>query len=117
MEANKFQWMVFSPDRLQQWVVRADTEEDFIEGILLVQNLVCDTLLEHVKEKNAVEGTVSEQEPEVQADQCPIHNKPMKQRTSKNGGHYYDHRWQVDNVWHVCNGSSVRVQTPKTTPF
>lgn len=36
---------------------------------------------------------------------CKIHNKPMKQRTAKNGGHYYDHRWQTENgEWQQCNG-------------
>jgi hypothetical protein len=36
---------------------------------------------------------------------CTIHNKPMKQRIAKNGGHYYDHRWQDESgTWQKCNG-------------
>jgi len=36
---------------------------------------------------------------------CAIHSKPMKMRTRKDGGVWYDHRWQDDkDVWHSCNG-------------
>lgn len=36
---------------------------------------------------------------------CTIHNRPMKQRTAKNGGHYWDHRWQDENgTWQKCDG-------------
>lgn len=35
---------------------------------------------------------------------CTIHNKPMKQRGAKNGGHYYDHRWTNElGEWQKCN--------------
>lgn len=36
---------------------------------------------------------------------CTIHGKPMKERTGKNGGSWYDHRWQVNGVWQQCNGT------------
>jgi len=40
---------------------------------------------------------------------CTIHNKPMKERTAKNGGHYYDHRWTDDTgKWSTCNGKETK---------
>jgi hypothetical protein len=36
---------------------------------------------------------------------CEIHGKPMKERTGKNGGTWYDHRWQENGEWQQCNGT------------
>lgn len=35
---------------------------------------------------------------------CKIHNKPLKQRTSKHGSHFYSHGWQEEGVWKYCSG-------------
>lgn len=50
----------------------------------------------------------SEEAPAADPTFCSKHNKPMKQRTAQNGGHYYDHRWNEAGVWYRCNGEEVR---------
>ncbi len=42
---------------------------------------------------------------------CTIHNKELKQRVNtKSGGHFYDHRMKIDEVWNVCDGSGYKAQ-------
>lgn len=51
------------------------------------------------------EADPTEDWPKQEEQFCKIHNKPMKERTAKNGGHYYDHRWQDESGnWKKCNG-------------
>src|SRR5205823_1288636 len=100
---HKFQWSVFvDPSRQEQYVVRCDDFGDFLDGIELVKSLLPDG-----KEPTPL----TEQEPEIPVDQCAIHNKSMKQRTSKDGTRkWYDHRWKEGDVWYVCNGKYEKVQ-------
>lgn len=41
---------------------------------------------------------------EANSHYCTIHNKPMKERTGKNGV-WYDHRWQENGEWQQCSGT------------
>ena len=39
---------------------------------------------------------------------CQLHKKPMKLRTTAQGGKWYDHRWQDENgEWQTCKGLPV----------
>ncbi len=98
---HKYQWSRFlDSGKNEQVVVRCDDFTEFLEAIQLAQELLAQRL----------EAPENEPEPELPPDQCPIHNVTMKERRSKNGGHWYDHRWQENNVWHVCNGKTVKTQ-------
>lgn len=44
---------------------------------------------------------------------CDIHKKPMKERTSTQGGTWYDHRWKVGDEWQQCNGKPKPVKIEK----
>ena len=35
---------------------------------------------------------------------CILHNKVMKKRFKKDGGYWFDHRWQEGGVWQQCTG-------------
>lgn len=110
MAEKKFQWSVFTNNtRMEQYVVRTDEFPDFLEAIDLVRALLPETNPEHDGNGN---GHVEEASA---ADFCEMHQKPMKRREAKNGGHYYDHRWQEKDgtgeaVWMVCNGKQVKAQ-------
>jgi len=47
---------------------------------------------------------------------CTIHNKQMKERTSTQGGTWYDHRWKVGDAWNQCNGRP-KAQKEEEPPF
>lgn len=97
---HKYQWSLFvDPNKNEQFVIRCDDPTEFLAAMQLVQGLLS---------QRPVQET--EPEPEIPADQCPLHNVTMKERKSKNGGHWYDHRWQENNVWHICNGKVVKTQ-------
>ena len=103
MAEKKFQWSVFTDNRrLEQYVVRTDDFPDFLEAIDLVRALLPETNPEHGGNGN---GHVDDGPP---PDFCTIHEKSMKKRTAKDGGHYFDHRWQEQGVWMICNGITVK---------
>ena len=105
MDHPKFQWSVFVDNsRREQFVVRSDDFAEFLDGIELIKGL----LPTHEQTPQEV------QEPEIPKDVCAIHNSPMKLRTGKNGGTWYDHRWKEqcangEEVWMRCDGKSVKV--------
>ncbi|SRR5579875_1672640 len=97
MEHAKYQWSRFTDlSKIEQVVVRCDDFNEFVEAIK--------DALELLKQRQAE----SEPEPEIPPDQCIIHNAMMKKRQSKNGASWYDHRWQENGVWHVCNGKQTK---------
>ena len=97
---HKYQWSRFVDlNKCEQVVVRCDDFNDFLEAMQLA--------LELVRQRQEQEP---EPEPEIPADQCSLHNATMKKRQGKNGGSWYDHRWQENGVWHVCNGKTVKTQ-------
>ncbi len=117
MEQPKFQWSVFSADRAQQRVVRAETFEEFLQAVRQMNVLLPG---EDASEQSAplgVNGAHEEQaqveeappptQPIEQPDFCPIHQRLMMLRTGKNG-QWYDHRWQEKGSWMQCNGKQVR---------
>lgn len=126
-----YQWSVFNADRSQQWVVRTDIFEDFIQAVSKVRSLLPNYLGGDAAREPETEGSLQESdvqesdtgEPEVRngssraqaeivpespADFCPIHRCLMKLRTGKNNQTWYDHRWQEHGVWYQCNGKSQR---------
>ncbi len=98
-----YQWSVFSPDRVQQWVVRADSFEGFIEAIAKMRSLLPEELVNVGKQQDR-EGAASP----APANFCVLHNKEMKLRTGKDGVTWYDHRWKEGDTWKQCNGERVR---------
>lgn len=74
---------------------------------------------------NNVQTPTVAHKPTVATDQehfCIIHNKPMKERTGKNGGKWFDHRWQNDaGEWQKCNGIQKKAEVEQveeeTPPF
>ncbi len=102
---HKYQWSLFiDPSKSEQFVIRCDDPTEFLAGIELVRELL--------RQRPATDA-----EPEVPIDQCQIHNALMKERQNKNGGHWYDHRWQENGVWHVCNGQKVKVIPQPVSPL
>lgn len=101
-EHPKYQWNCFiDPNRMEQFVVRCDDPQEFVEAI----QFVVTTFLQ----RTSVQEYQSDQEPEIPPDQCTLHNVTMKKRQSKNGAiSWYDHRWQEDGIWHTCNGKVVK---------
>ncbi len=96
---HKYQWSLFvDPCKNEQFVIRCDDSTEFLEAIELVQGLIRQQQL------------TQEPEPDVPPDQCQIHNVAMKKRQGKNGTQWYDHRWQDQDVWHTCNGITIRTQ-------
>jgi hypothetical protein len=48
---------------------------------------------------------------------CTIHNKPMKERTGKNGVKWFDHRWQNEaGEWQKCSGIKKADQATEEVP-
>src|SRR5947209_8949175 len=99
MDHPKFQWSVFVDNtRREQFVVRSDDIAEFLDGIEFIKGLL----------PEASQPAHEEPELEIPKDVCPIHNTTMKLRTGKNGGTWYDHRWQEGEgdtkVWLRCDG-------------
>jgi hypothetical protein len=117
VEQPTFQWSVFSADRSQQWVVRAETFEEFLQAVRQMKVLLPGEAAPEQSALPGVNGAPEEQahvgevppptQPIEQLDFCAIHQKPMVLRTGKNG-QWYDHRWQENGVWRQCNGKQAR---------
>jgi hypothetical protein len=98
---HKYQWSLFVDQcKTEQFVIRCDDPTEFLEGMQMVNALL--TRREPAQDMDV--------EPLIPPDQCILHNVTMKKRQSKNGGEWYDHRWQENEVWHVCNGMTIRAQ-------
>ena len=41
---------------------------------------------------------------EDDAPVCTLHNKIMRKRLRKDGGYWFDHRWQENGIWQQCSG-------------
>jgi hypothetical protein len=104
MEQPKYQWNFFvDSNKNEQFVIRCDDPTEFLEAIRFVQSLLV--------QRNTVQETEPEPEPDIPPDQCQIHNRPMKKRQGKSGAQWYDHRWQDEaGVWHSCNGKTTQTQ-------
>lgn len=113
-QCRTYQWMWFSPDRRQQYVVRCEAFADFLEALELVRTLL------PIEESQAGNGKTPVGqplqplppeafcEPEATEPLCPIHGEAMKQRRAKNGSTWWDHRWKDGEVWFRCNGERVK---------
>ena len=102
---HKFQWSAFVDEtRQEQVVVRCDDWAEFLEAIDLMKTLL------PAASDGSIASPAPDSEPEIPPDQCPIHNKQMKERTGKNGQRWFDHRWKEGEVWYVCNGKNFHVQ-------
>ncbi len=99
-----FQGSVFSADRVQQWVVRANTFEDFVRAIAQMKSLLPDSLVQ----PNEVQENAETASASTAAQFCSLHQKEMKRRTGKDGQVWYDHRWKEGETWKQCNGERVR---------
>lgn len=103
----KYQYSVFLKNgRDQQFVVRADTHTELQVAIT---NLL--TVIKTVESLHEVSPAISH---EMRKDFCEMHQKEMKERTTKNGGRYYDHRKKEvidgNDVWFACNGHDWKRQ-------
>ncbi len=97
----KFQWTVSNADRTQQWVVSADTFDEFLEAVHRMYELIPLT-------KGSSPEKAGERAKEAGGQPvCSLHNKPMKLRTAKSGEQWFDHRWKEGDVWYQCNGTDV----------
>ncbi len=108
-QCPKFQWSVFNQDRSQQWVVRCNSFEEFLEAVGQLQVLLSGG--DHASQADilSVDGVQNEaqnRQVETVLDFCAIHSKQMTPRTAKNGDTWYDHRWQEGTVWWRCNGKT-----------
>ena len=119
MEYNaKFMWSRMSRDRLEQWVVRCDDPDEFLDYVTLVRKMLPETAIPPDYGDNSqhnitplpapLEVPEVEQEPALPREDdpayCSLHQAYMKERISKAGNRYLDHRWQENGVWHKCNG-------------
>lgn len=116
----KIQWSVFVKNgKDTQYVIRADSEEEFKKLKTFVLSQVAEDLIAinanvHTETKPVVttqnfQGTMATAQAE-NSPKCAIHNVPMKERTTKSGGHYFDHRQQLNGVWNTCNGTGWKSQ-------
>ncbi len=109
-QCPKFQWSVFNQDRSQQWVVRCQTFEEFLEAVGQLQVLLSGGGHASQADLLNTDGAQNGQG-ETMSDFCAIHQQQMTLRTAKNGQQWYDHRWKEENVWHQCNGKTERVNS------
>ncbi len=109
MEQPTYQWSIFSSDRIQQWVVRADSFEAFLEAVKNMQMLL------PIGERPGNGGhpeslpeqpSIGETPMNGTNDQpiCPIHKLPMILRTGRYGP-WHEHRYmdETGQEWR-CNG-------------
>ncbi len=101
----KFQWTVSNADRTQQWVISAETFDEFFDAIHRMSELLPLTKGSSL-EKAGEPAKEAEGQPV-----CSLHKKSMKLRTAKSGEQWWDHRWKEGDVWYQCNGTDIR-----TTP-
>ncbi len=115
---HKFQWSAFSDaSKTEQYVVRCDEIQDLVDSIALVR-----AVIQEEREAEHPPSQPEEKAPPATQEQpqemCQIHHKPMKLRKTKDGSKtWFDHRWQEDNAWKLCNGKKVTTQEPsKSAP-
>jgi len=67
--------------------------------------------------EKATNHSAAKQTPLVISDHyCELHKIEMKERTSPNGGHYYDHRHKnPDDTWEKCNGTGYKGDMARQT--
>ncbi len=107
----KYQYSKFSPDHLEQWVIRSNDYADFLEALDNIKTIIAPA--ESSQAPAPFPSAVPEEEPGACVlPECSIHHVLMKERRGKDGQTWWDHRWKDEqNQWHSCNGKYERVQS------
>jgi hypothetical protein len=59
-----------------------------------------------VEEAGVTEPSVQQTPTSEEAPVCTLHDKTMKKRFKRDGGYWFDHRWQEAGGWKQCTGRS-----------
>jgi len=110
MTDPKYQWSRFvNGGRDEQFVVRADAWEEFLEAKELVIN--------HINSLTKVEGSTMATSDRAYVDKqmvsgdevlCPIHHVKMWEKKGKHGTFYSHGEKQPDGSWMNCSGKGFK---------
>jgi hypothetical protein len=113
--SRTFTWRWTSRDGRQEYSVSCDQFDVFLDSLVLISSLLPDgeLTLNHTKDSSAAPAVPL---PDTlassngQSHRCPIHGVEMKERKTRDGKTWWDHRWQDEaGTWCQCNGKQTRV--------
>jgi hypothetical protein len=88
-------------------ILTGDEDTDARTPTINVSNNATEPTKGYVDEEG-ITHEVYTREPQTETSEdvpvCYIHQKGMRKRLRKDGGYWFDHRWQENGVWQQCTG-------------